>query len=174
MSDDMKVWVGCLACYNEGRLVGEWLDALQAGEYVPCHRAGHEECWCFATDTPWITGECSPSEAQAIAEAIEALPDHLDRDAVLAYVSGVMGYEDVRALLRGVEPFDVSRFEDAYRGEFEITREYTDELFDDLYAHELTDSLRNYIDYEAWNRDVMMDHTAVSVGGKLYIFDDTV
>lgn len=165
MNDDMKVWVGCLACYNEGRLVGEWVDALQASDYVPCHRAGHGEWLVFDTDTPWITGECLPSEAQTIAEAVEALPDHLDRDAVLAYVSGVMGFEDVRA-------FDVSRFEDAYRGEFESTRAYTDELFDELYAHELTDSLLYYIDYEAWNRDAMMNCTAVSLGGKLYIFED--
>lgn len=27
-----RVWIGCLACYNEGRLVGDWHDALGADE----------------------------------------------------------------------------------------------------------------------------------------------
>lgn len=27
-----RVWVGCLACYNAGRLVGDWHDASDADE----------------------------------------------------------------------------------------------------------------------------------------------
>lgn len=30
-----RVWVGCLACYNGGALVGAWVDAVDAPEYVP-------------------------------------------------------------------------------------------------------------------------------------------
>src|SRR5436305_14737423 len=29
---DMRAWIGCLACYNEGRLVGEWYDADEASD----------------------------------------------------------------------------------------------------------------------------------------------
>lgn len=25
-----RVWIGCLACYNSGRLVGDWHDAIGA------------------------------------------------------------------------------------------------------------------------------------------------
>ena len=27
-----RAWIGCLACYNEGRLVGDWYDAINAAE----------------------------------------------------------------------------------------------------------------------------------------------
>lgn len=27
-----RVWVGCLHCYNSGRLVGHWFDATEAEE----------------------------------------------------------------------------------------------------------------------------------------------
>jgi antirestriction protein len=33
-----RAWVGCLACYNGGELVGAWVDGTDAEEYVP---AGH-------------------------------------------------------------------------------------------------------------------------------------
>ncbi|WP_283205483.1 antirestriction protein ArdA [Glutamicibacter sp. V16R2B1] len=28
----LRVWVDCLHCYNSGRLVGEWFDAVDADE----------------------------------------------------------------------------------------------------------------------------------------------
>lgn len=27
-----RVWIGCLACYNTGRLVGDWHDAIGAAD----------------------------------------------------------------------------------------------------------------------------------------------
>jgi hypothetical protein len=27
-----RAWVGCLACYNDGRLVGSWMDGEEAGD----------------------------------------------------------------------------------------------------------------------------------------------
>ena len=26
-----RAWIGCLACYNDGRLVGDWVDAVRTG-----------------------------------------------------------------------------------------------------------------------------------------------
>lgn len=31
----LSVWIGCLACYNSGRLVGEWCEAEDAGYVTP-------------------------------------------------------------------------------------------------------------------------------------------
>ena len=30
-----RVWVGCLGCYNAGRLVGRWVDAEDAADLSP-------------------------------------------------------------------------------------------------------------------------------------------
>lgn len=45
------VWIGCLGCYNEGVLNGEWFPAHEAGEITirALHRGAtdHEEMWVF-------------------------------------------------------------------------------------------------------------------------------
>jgi hypothetical protein len=108
--EKINVWVGCLACYNEGRLTGEWVEALRATKFTPCTRPGHEEWWVLDTDTPqWINGECSPSEAQAIAEAVQELPEYIDVDAVQAYLE----YEGT-----SLTDLDLSDFEDRYQGAY--------------------------------------------------------
>jgi len=70
-------WIGCLACYNAGRLVGEWhkrADALE--EFTPpddCAAVGHEEFWVMEHENMGSILECSPLEAYQIARALEEL-----------------------------------------------------------------------------------------------------
>ena len=76
-----NVWIGCLACYNGGRLTGEWVDAHEAADFVPCTRtefgAPHEEWWVmdFENFDGLLTGECSPQTAQDLAELIDRIKD---------------------------------------------------------------------------------------------------
>ena len=90
-----RAWVGCLACYNDGRLIGEWLDADQledADELAAiCTRPDHEELWCFDTDSLGV-GECSPAEAATRARAVAQLLEQADElgiphDVALEYVT---------------------------------------------------------------------------------------
>lgn len=97
MDETFKVWVGCLACYNDGRLVGEWFDAVDAPqdmeafdtalEIAPGHRLidGHEELWCFDTENSPVSGEMSPMDAQIYAGLIEDL--EIPLDALKAWLS---------------------------------------------------------------------------------------
>ena len=32
--DEPRVWIGCLACYNEGRLRGDWFSAAEAADIL--------------------------------------------------------------------------------------------------------------------------------------------
>jgi len=83
VSDEtFRVWVGCLACYNEGRSVGEWFDADDAPTEMDDflthvkHRASfppHEELWCFETENSPVSGEMSPMDARYYAEMLEDL-----------------------------------------------------------------------------------------------------
>lgn len=76
-----RVWVGCLACYNEGRLVGEWFDAADAPQDMDDfvervkHPSAttHEELWCFDIENSPVDGEMSPMDAVKYAEMIENL-----------------------------------------------------------------------------------------------------
>lgn len=125
---DLRVYIACLACYNEGYHVGEWYDADEAGEITveQIHTEG------AAPDNPWLSeheelvvhdhegfggllkGECSPAEAQRIAELIDDLDDGL-RDAVRAYIDD-----------RGdvVDDQSIDRCRSAYHGHYDDEEDF--------------------------------------------------
>lgn len=50
-----RVWIGCLACYNGGRLEGAWLDAEDGPGFVP---EGHDQ-GCLRCGADWLEGSWS-------------------------------------------------------------------------------------------------------------------
>lgn len=150
MSDEIefRVWVGCLACYNDGGLVGQWYDAADAAEVTPqqLHMAQgigmtdnsyvigqelygpHEELWCFDIEAPHesLAREMSPMEATRLFEQIEAAKDALYNcpwQAFVAFAANV-GEE--------LTEDTASDAEDRYRGEFDTFRDYADEWADEM------------------------------------------
>lgn len=146
-----RAWVGCLGCYNGGRLAGEWLTPDQcddlAGslpnavlatyegtsiEYVRCTACGSDEWWVFDHEglAPFINGECSPGEVSTAAGIIEAIESesYIDADAVLAWV------EAMEVPTRGFEWDAPTReqFEDEFRGHHDSFRDYADEWADEM------------------------------------------
>lgn len=119
----MRVWVGCLGCYNGGDLVGDWAGIADAdpvsmglAEHRPggysgpfCKRCGADEFWCFDAENlaPFIDGECSPAAATQLAEQLDGLDDD-DLRLVRLYVgalgrgnwSGEIDWADVAAEAR--------------------------------------------------------------------------
>lgn len=79
--ESRQVWVGCLACYNEGRLNGNWLDPEDGAEWG-CSRGTpddpHEETWVMDHEMfgSSLKGECSPSEALSIHEALTRVEEN--------------------------------------------------------------------------------------------------
>lgn len=71
LDSTLRAWVGCLHCYNSGRLVGEWFDAVDADgvTLADVHRSaggsrdGCEELWCIDHENLPVRGEMSPHEA---------------------------------------------------------------------------------------------------------------
>lgn len=184
-SETPRVWVGCLACYNGGNLIGQWFDAAAApaemdefntalqirvqsvqGEgWAAEHLTdAHEELWVFDHENfHGLIGECSPMEAQAVAETLE---ESGNPAAYAAFAS----HEG------GVEYGTVERFEEAFCGEWDTEAGYAQEL-----AEELTPNGRdlfstwptNCIDWEhAWRElDYGGDNYAVDIpGGGVWIF----
>lgn len=120
-ADGFKVWVGCLACYNAGNLRGEWVDAIDAGEFVPCTGRGHEEWWVLDHEGSGglLTGECSPMHAQELAEQIEAAELN-DADELEAF-----------GMWEG-DHSEPERFRDEYRGKFDSFRDFVEEWCDEV------------------------------------------
>lgn len=48
--------------------------------------------------------------------------------------------------------------------------EYAQELFDDCYSHNVHESVRNYIDYDAFAEDLKHDYTYANLGGETFWF----
>lgn len=150
MSDEIefRVWIGCLACYNEGRLIGQWYDATEAGEVttqdlhanegIVTDKAGyvqgkeiygpHEELWCFDVEAPvkeWAR-EMSPMEASKLAADFEEATGALDNCPWQAYLQWLAA--------RGEQPSwdTASEAEDRYHGEWTSFRDYADDWADQV------------------------------------------
>ena len=181
-----RVWLGCLSCYNAGRLVGEWVDASTAADSVSDPEwclgvhgpamgddepvSAHEEWWVMDHEGLPISGECSPLMAQAWGDLLERVDDtHLA--AFLAWVECGNYSQDVDGL-----PI-LSDFDDAYEGEWDSQRDYAEQLADDSGYLPSEDDLSvnpllRYIDWEAWTRDLFMTdyYTAPAPGYGVYVF----
>ncbi|WP_255434399.1 antirestriction protein ArdA [Auritidibacter ignavus] len=62
-----RAGLGCLACHNEGGLVGQWYDAEDCDEVTPAqlhgHATDHEELWVMDHEGIPVTGEMDPMTA---------------------------------------------------------------------------------------------------------------
>ena len=83
-------------------------------------------------------------DLDGLVEVIEYCEDnHVDEGAAAAYIDD-----------RG--SWSQSDFEDAYCGEYDSEEAYAEELFDECYLHEVPESVKPYIDYEKFARDLFI------------------
>lgn len=160
MSDGYNVWVGCLACYNEGRLVGDWFEASSCpqdedefNDMVPGHAKirqlnPHEELWVFDHENSPVEGEYSPMDAARYAEWMADLHES-EVDAFIAYIKHVGTFDENSE----------EAFRDAYAGEYRSDEDFAQSLADDLgLINEDASWPNSYIDWERAARDLMMDY----------------
>ena len=158
-----RIYVACLKSYNEGNLIGRWIDATDVDHIQEeieelLSKSGGEE-WAIHDYENF--GGLSISEYQdleKVAELGELIEEHGEAFAVFA------DHE-------GVEFATVQRFEDSYCGEWESETDYAENLFDELYT--VPDYLVGYIDYEKYARDLFIDSNWSGIGpsGQLYVFN---
>lgn len=171
-----RAWVGCLGCYNEGRLAGEWFDAdsipVDTSDWTAvstdaCSDASHEELWVFDHEGfgPLLTGECSPVEARRLGELIESVPEW-QREAFLAWV-GTGDY------VADVDGPSLSDFEERYAGEWDSEEDFAYQLAEDIGALPAEYSWpASHIDWERATRDLFMcDYASTPApGGGVFVF----
>ena len=165
MSDTPRVYAACLASYNAGTLHGEWLDAIDPDELregieamLADSPATDAEEWAFHDNEgfgPYDVGEYD--DIDILTEVGRLIEEH--GEAFAAYADNIG---------KGA---DVDGFEDAYCGEWDSEKAYAENLFDELYAHDVPDHLANYIDYDAFSRDLFInDYYSVDGGAGVYVF----
>jgi hypothetical protein len=188
--DEPQAWVGCLRCYNEGRLTGAWLPGIEADDLELLAiemkqdgaindggwhaRCGGEEWWVFDHQNygPALKGECSPTEARERAEWYVAFTDEvadIADDAVAAFLDhcGFDGSEDVVDV--------ITHWQDTYRGSHTSGEEYAQEYFDSCAsAEQVAASAQwplNCIDWShAWDELSYDHHTHREKDGTLHVW----
>jgi len=162
-----RAWVGCLSCYNSGRLFGKWIDGvecddLESAGIATMETVGEYSAYrcvkCFGDEFSvmdhenflgLITGECNTSEAAEAARQLAEIRDD-EREIVIAWLSN------------GME-FDLETMRDSYIGEYSSDQDMAEEyisgtgLLDDA-----PEFLARYFDYESFARDLMHDIFEVS------------
>ena len=175
-SDTIRIWVGCLSCYNAGRLTGDWVEAIEATEWeCPIGNADpsgpHEEFWVMDYEDPYgfITGEISPSEAQAVAEAVAAIEvDGQDPEAVGAYWDLFWAGRPFTADAWADQRRD---FEDRYAGRWDSWREYAEEFGNDILGMDSwPENAQRYFNWDSWANDLRYDYSVAEfTGAEFYV-----
>lgn len=168
-----RVWIGCMSCYNSGRLTGEWFPAAGADlvtvEQVHgssrSPRWGCEELWCYDTEHLPIEGECSPLEAAAWAERLSEVDEHL-RAAFRAWVAANGFSADNDGLP------DVAEFVDVYCGQWPSFRAYAEDLAESCgMMADWPELAVLHFDWSGWARDLAFDFTVVDTpDGEVVVF----
>lgn len=153
---EIRIYVACLAAYNNGILHGRWIDAQQDESAI------WDEIKAMLAASPMPDAEehaihdyegfegATVSEYEGIAEIA----------ALAAFIAehGALGGE----LIEHFGDVDAARdaIEDRYAGEYESVADFAEELTEQ--TTEIPDSLRYYIDYERMGRDLAIsDVTAI-------------
>lgn len=168
-----RVWVGCLACYNAGRLVGDWYDAEQADTITTYDIHGahsradsHDELWVMDHENIPVKGEMSPADAAAWGRCLAEVDEHL-RLALVAWVESgdyvAEGNSDLPC---------IPDFMERYCGEWDSFDDYARELADDTgLLADVPDEIANYFDWRSWTRDLRFDYvTHANPEGGVFVF----
>lgn len=161
-----KIYVACLAAYNNGFLHGQWIEVNQETEVI------HEEIQDMLKRSPsagaeeWAIhdyeGFCGIrlSEYEYIAKVVEIaklINEHGEAWAVYAeYV--------------GTDYATTESFEEAYQGEWDSEEDFAENLAEE--TMEIPEHLKYYIDYEKFARDLFINDYFSEKGEnyRVYVF----
>ena len=148
----MRIWVGCLACHNAGKLIGEWIDVNEreedevTPEYIHGRDTSHEELWVmdFEGFGDLIDSEGNVSTFyRAAAFLTEAEASYVNVSALAAWLK-----------FEGLDWSDadvIERFHDAYVGEYDTGADCAESEVGEAYwdaLQELPAVLRYRIDWD--------------------------
>jgi len=149
-----------LAQYNAGNLVGGWIDlepgmdAEEIQEAINKLLTPDGEEWLIGDHEgmgPFHSEHMSADDLEEVADSLaECERRGIQWDLFCAWCEHTGEGLDSHA-----------EFEDSFQGFYDCFRYYSDELFDECYLPEVPDSVRGYIDYDAFARDLEMDYTVI-------------
>lgn len=166
-----RIYVACLAAYNNGKLHGIWIDCNQNADDIwkeinvmlSSSPEPDAEEWAIHDYENWQgipIGENEPIEC--IAQMAELLEEHGKAFAVYCNYHG--------------SDADAEEFQDCYVGKYESEEDFAYSIWDELGRVKQLENwgvLDTYIDWEAVARDLFIDsYFSVETGYKeVYVFN---
>jgi len=161
-----KIYVACLAAYNNGFLHGKWIDANQDAEAI------HAEIQDMLKESP-VCGaeEWSIHDYEGFAGL--KLSEYESIEDVAEYAQMIEEHGEAWALFAkyvGMDYATKEAFEDAYKGEWDSEEAFAENLAEE--AMEIPERLQYYIDYEKLAGDLFINDyfSAEGAGHKVYVF----
>lgn len=163
-TENISVWVGCLASYNAGGLYGKWIDledeceniddfytiAKEMLENSPTDNA--EEWDIFDTDN--LPTAFSYEDIKTIFEIID-IKKNCDAKVFEAACNIASSVEDIK--------YYIDRFLGFYKNEVDFAK---DMFFSD--SEQIPEYVLYYIDWEKYSKDVFHDHTYEEKTGAVF------
>jgi len=158
-----KIYVACLAAYNNGILHGAWVnveyyDQVQdeINKILESSPIPNAEEWAIHDYEDFGGYEVREyDDIEHLCELSELLQEH--GEIVGALLSHFCGNIDECK----------EAIENNYAGHYDSEQDFAQELFDEIYLHEVPESIRYYIDYEAFCRDLFIgDYFSLHVRGE--------
>jgi antirestriction protein len=196
-----RVWIGCLASYNAGRLIGEWTDATDETELqeaqervgekaIKAAKAAGEYPVYFGKPEEFMVSDYDgfPDE---IARHLGEYPSNMDvaRFATLIEERGLELVGAAAATLDDLDDLDSAWIDDHHRGEWGSEEDFAQsvvteigwnnvpaQLYPDKYGSGSTidvfDELSSYINWESIARDMFRHGNYTYQDG--HVFEDDV
>ena len=161
--DNPCIYVANLGAYNAGRLVGRWLDLTELKDIDELKKVVD----IIANTNPVYGDEWAIHDYSNFPDMGE-YPD-LEKVIEVAEIVEEHGFNKINAFLEIYSIEDLDNFEESYNGEWSSFQDYAEDFFDSCY--EVPENISNYIDYEAFARDLSYDYNEVdNPSGGVFVF----
>jgi antirestriction protein len=161
-----RVYVACLAAYNNGILHGAWIDANQEAEAI------HDAIKDMLASSPIANAEeWAIHDYEGFCGLRLAEYESIEKVAEMAAMIQEHGEAWAKfAEYEGIEYATLERFEEAYAGEWLSEEDFAEQLAEE--TMEIPKHLAFYIDYEKLARDLFINDyfSADSENSKVYVF----
>lgn len=166
-----RIWLGCLNCYNNGRLVGAWYDAEELcndgglGTAADVHEQGGfpaeeycEEIWGLDHENMPVRGEMGRSDAIEWGELYEELDSDNDWPIFCAWVRN------------GNDP-SVSEFKDNYQGQWDSFRDYVEDLEESCGTfNDWPELAKRYFDWDGYAEEMEQSYNVLDAPQGVWVF----
>jgi antirestriction protein len=162
-----RIYIACLAAYNNGILHGEWINADQSTDTL------HEEVKTVLASSPIPNAEeWAIHDNEGFGDIFIQEYTNLETISELAAFLAERGELGAVAYSYAHNLDDATRMiEEQYHGEFTSEEDFVYYWIHEVDCLEIPEYLQCYIDYKAMARDYFInDFHSIEVDGKIHVF----